>query len=259
MEAQLKPQSQPFTISKEFFSPEVTPDPSCPFCDTELAQTGKTTFACENSICPYAVHEEVRDVVSALVEQGRDILQAAQIAAKYTVDYSEETDPVTPERFSVTDESSANWVLKKLAFYEARLSAYQTMIDNEIESIRSRGEQITGPITRQIEFFRAAFGDQLRAWTQEQIAGQKAKSVKLLHGSAGFRKSPERVNIIDEARAIKIAEELGLADVVRIRKEISKTNAKAALGTPEGAALADVIEIQPGEDVFYIKAELPGV
>ena len=256
MEAKQQTQANRLMIDADYFDLEGGPYPCCPFCDNGMLE-GLDEFICDNPHCPYTNSEVVRDIVAALVEQGRDLLSAAQCAATYAV--ADSNDPVTAERFAVTDESSANWVLKKLAHLENRRNAAQVMIDQEIESITKRGREITDPLEKNIEFFRSAFGVQLQNWAAEQVAGQRARSVKLLHGTVGFRKQPDRVNVLDEARAIEIAEALGIPDLVRVRKELSKSAAKAALGTPEGAALAGVVELQPGSDAFYITPELPGV
>ena len=245
-----------YTIDHSYYLEDAQPE--CPFCGVPMELDRIKHFCCNNAECPFNTTEVVRDVFEALKEQGRDRRTAADIAGKYSVEQDEELDPVTLERFAVTDETSANWVLKKIAFYEARLAAAQTMIDNELAAITARGEQITGPLARQVDFFRTVFGEQVRTWASEQVAGQKSKSIKLLHGTAGFRKNPDRVNVINESEAIFIAERLNLTDMVRVRKEISRTAAKAVLQTPEGAALKGVVEIEPGEEVFYLKAEMPG-
>jgi len=81
--------------------------------------------------------------------------------------------------------------------------------------------------------------------------------VKLLHGTLGFRRKPEKLNIPDELAAITKAFELGLVDLIRVRKELNRTATKQFVLDEPDSLLAELVKIEAGEDVFYIKAEQP--
>ena len=259
MEGKTQEQTKPFAINKAYFCEELA-EPVCPFCREpftlrfDLTAQKINELVCTKTECPYALNENLRLTVDALVEQGRDLLQAAQLAAHYTI---EPDEPVTRERFAVTDESSANWVLRKLAYYKAKRERMVEMARQEHEVIEARALKIIEPLDRQIFFFEQAFADQLRAWTEAAIQGQKSRSVQLLHGTLGFRHKPGKLNILDERAAIVKAEELGLADLIRVRKELNRTATKQFVLDEPDSLLAELVKIEAGEDVFYIKAEQP--
>lgn len=241
-----------FEISHNYF--EKTMDAECPFCFHILVQRTPQTVSCLNAACPYTTEPVVREVVAALIDLGHDRLRAAQIAAEYTADLDDDTDPVSPAKFAVTDESSANWVLRKLTDIQTRRGAAQAMLDNEIEAMHRRFAKILGPLDRQENFFRSAFGAQLAEWTRKSVEGQKKRSVTLLHGSVGYRKNPDKLVIDDEDAAITLAEDQGLTDLVRVKKEIAKTVLRKWM-EGEGIDSWGTAHIEPGEDTFYIKPE----
>lgn len=235
---------------------------SCPFCGVMLSnKNDNDVIECLNPNCPYATQEAVRDVVEALMDSnGLDQFEAAEIAAKYTAEFDEDLEPVAKHRFYVTDMSSADWVLKKLAELETQLSNINAMVDNEIESIEAKRLKLVKPIENQIEFFKLAFEEHLQSWAFDELNGRKSKSINLLHGKVGFRKTPDQLLINDEERAIEIAEDNSF-DVIRIKKEIKKADFKKLLISDEKAEsiFANVAEVVEGENKFYIKPESPVV
>ncbi len=142
IQMQEKPAQEPFiALASEFLD-----DPFCPLCGTgmrELNDQGEVF--CPNDSCPHVTNDGVYDVINALVDQGHDRLRAAQIAALYTLELDDDPgDTLSTDRFAITDETSANWVLKKIAHLERRLSGANAMCDSEIESIERRRRAIFG-------------------------------------------------------------------------------------------------------------------
>lgn len=243
-----------YKISKNRFSDHEQAE--CPFCGNPMEEAG-AWFACPSPECSYAISADVRNVYAALIDEGHDTLRAAQIAAMYVPALDDDVDPVEKSRFRVTDESSANWVLRKLADLQTRRAAAQAMLDNELDAIQRRFARVLKPIDNQIAFFDAAFRTELAAWAKTSLENRKERSVKLLHGSIGFRKKPDALVIEDEADIIDYAERTGLECVVRVKKEVAKTALKKLLQTdPDIAeALLPVARIEPGGDEFYVKPE----
>jgi len=244
-----------FQIHRDFFLFDALLEEKvpCPFCETRLQALDVEYVHCPNPECPY-LDATVREVVAALQSQGHDPLRAAQIAALYSVNEDEDAQPVTAERFTVTDYSSADWVLKKLAEYQRRAGRILDMAGAEIAAIEARRDQILRPVKRQIEFFETAFRDALAEWTRKEIAGQKTRTVNLLHGRLWYKRNPDSVDVEDEAAAITMAEDLEIPDVVC--KALSRTAARKALDTlPKDSPWRSLVSIKPGNDVFHIKAE----
>ena len=255
----------PFQIHQDFYLLGEIEDVGCPFCGYRMSlqqdANGENRLSCTNGECSY-LNPTVHEVVAALEGQGHNALRAAQIAAKYSAELDEDAQPLTAERFTITDYSSADWVLKKLAGYERRHDRMMSMRDAEVAAIDARTETILRPLRHQIEFFQILFHDALAEWTRKEIADQNVRSVKLLHGQTGYRRNPDSVDILDETAAIAMGEERPeLAGVVKVVKSISRTNSKRVLGEiPSDHPFRSCVSIKPGKDVFYVKAEtLKGV
>lgn len=242
------PMQEPFELSAEAFLGA----PICPFCDHEMVvDEGRQTAMCYCPTCPYITETDVYDVTRSLLEMGWDKLRAAQTAAKY-VPTSGDDEPLVPDRFVVDTMAKANWVLRKMSETQARLNETQAMLDAELARIARRGEEILEPLARRLEFFRSAFGEQLQEWAREEVAGGKQKSVKLLHGKVGFRKSPDALIVDDEAAAIAYADMMKLDGAVR--KSLSRTVVKDWLKQRCDAEFAGC-HIESGGDKFYIDVE----
>jgi len=218
---------------------------------------------------PQDLSPEQERILAQLLEAGQDLDQARE----WVIDYVEPA----AAKFAVSGLSSANWVMKRLAECEADEAEVRAMIDAEIESIRQRAERILQPIARKREFFSLVYGPQLEEFAKDRLEGQKTRSLKLLHGTIGFRKSPDKVVIDDEAAAIAALELLAVkdpdvyADAVRLRKEVAKTVVKTIFqvnGMRELYTLpADIDDpswvptvaahLEGGEDKFYTKPEMP--
>ena len=194
---------------------------------------------------------EQERILQLLIEAGHDEAEAREWVL--TEVFEAEEKP----RFTVTDESSANWVLRKLAECDAEESAIKQMADEEIERIKKRAEKLLSPIQRKRQFFEAVFTPQLEEFAKSRVTDTK-RSVNLLHGKVGFRRGQEKLVIDDEEKAIIWAES-ECPDAVKVVKSLLLTPAKAQLlkQCPETKALAGIMHIEPAEDKFYVKAEMP--
>src|SRR5437870_2612266 len=96
---------------------------------------------------------------------------------------------MVPEEFGVVDDSSANWVVRRIT--EARAYAKRCAEWCEREQVRAR---------RTEEFFLFRYSAQLSTWTQGKIAeqGGRRKSVSLPAGLVGFRHEPAKLVVEDE-------------------------------------------------------------
>jgi hypothetical protein len=119
--------------------------------------------------------------------------------------------PEVPERFSVNDDSSANWVVRKIL--EARAYARHCQEWCERELARARRDE---------EFFLFRFGRQLEEYAKEQIEREKGrrKSVNLPAGTIGFRKEGPKLVVDDEAVVIAWAKQ-HLPDAVQIVERLT--------------------------------------
>jgi hypothetical protein len=122
-----------------------------------------------------------------------------------------------PERFTVTDTNSANWVVRKII--EARSYSARVKIWAEQEQRRALSEE------RTLLFL---FGRQLEHWTLTEIEklASRRKSISLPAGTVGFRKVGPRLVIDNEASVLSWAKANCQQAVVTVQK-LSKVSLNA--------------------------------
>lgn len=113
--------------------------------------------------------------------------------------------------------------------------------------LQARRDEMLKPIQRRREWLARYIAD-IQAWAARELYGRKERSLNLTYGTLKFRKSPDRVDVTDEAAAIAWAQEAGYQDVLVIHA--SKTAIKRRI--------KDTGEVVPGaayvvgEDKFEI-------
>ena len=145
-----------------------------------------------------------------------------------------------PERFSVCDEGSANWVARRIV--EARAYARR---------VKEWAEQEQRRASREEEFFLRRFGSELTAWVRQEldVRGGKQKSINLPAGRVGFRTKQDRLVIDDEAAAIAWAKNHcpgAVNTVERCGKRHLDEHFEATGELPDGARL------EPSHESFYV-------
>lgn len=229
--------------------------PKCPFCQEKLLVQEDSDsydpehstyweYCCGDDNCTFYLSEDTRNVYNAL-RGAYSLDEAVSMILEYC---QEETDT----RFKVTDRSSANWVLKKMAQAAAEMTDIDKMCDDEIAVINRRREQLKKSPQGTLNFFSIAYKDQLEQFARAELEGQKKKSIPLIYGMIGFRSSADKLVAVDETKAIKWAEEHA-PEAVKKSLLISKIPVSAI---PESDGAFD-IAVSP--DRFYIDAKIPEV
>ena len=155
--------------------------------------------------------------------------------------HESELKSLAPERFAVRDESSANWLVRKLV--EA---------DAHIQRVKQQAEREIGRTQRERDFLFMRFGPELERWAKKELAKHKGrrKSLLLLSGTVGFRRLGTKLVVDDESKLLAWAKRHCRA-VVRIIERISKTALNEHLTTtgeiPSGA------HVEPPHEKFYVK------
>ena len=236
--------------------------------------------------------EHQRSIFNKLVEAGWEASEAADIVLEHVEEVNpyDQLEGAAPEeartRFEVKDPRSADWVLKKIAQCEADEAELEELAAEQVRAINDRLEAILRPIRRKREFFELAYGQQLEAFAREKLEGQKARSVKLIHGDIGFRKgqdklvvdidseelAPLREAALDELEALcpvavktersvlKDALKKLLKDAGRKTFELPKSKF-LFLDNPEAVSAPGdsvvIAHIEEGKDNFYTKPKMP--
>lgn len=106
------------------------------------------------------------------------------------VDDAEEHIRATiPDAFSIHDESSASWLVRKVVELRHYAHRVREWADRELRNA-SRDE----------EWLLRRFGPELEAWLRAELdrRGGRRRSVALAAGTVGLRLQPPRVNVVDE-------------------------------------------------------------
>ena len=83
------------------------------------------------------------------------------------------------ERFEVTDESSAEWVLEKLA----EKAAEREKVEERYEKMMARYDKWRADSLEKLDADECYFHELLRPWVEEQLDGKKARSINFRNGS----------------------------------------------------------------------------
>ena len=152
------------------------------------------------------------------------------------------TEPPTPERFSVHDDNTANWLVRRIC--EARAYAERCATWAEKEKRRALRDE---------EFFWARYGAQLREYVQQKIVdtGGRRKSMALPAGAAGFRTEPARLVIDDDAVVIAWCKE-HYPEMVTVVEKLSKSalneHVEKTGELPDAGA-----HVEPQHEKFFVR------
>lgn len=149
---------------------------------------------------------------------------------------------MVPERFSVRDRPSAEWLVRKLV--EA---------DAHVRRVKEQAEREVRRTERERDFLLMRFGRELEAWARKELAkhkGRQRKSLLLLSGTVGFRRTRAKLLVEDAARALAWAKKHCRGAIV-VTERLSKTalteHVTATGELPDGA------QLEGAKEKFYVK------
>jgi phage host-nuclease inhibitor protein Gam len=152
-------------------------------------------------------------------------------------------DEEQKELFVVDTHSKADWAIAKIAQAHQRkaqraalVAQYKEKLDLWLQKENEDDENSIFYLTEKV-----------RPFIEEAIKGGKKKSISFPGGTAGFRKLPERVEIIDEAVLISFCDR---EHPEVIKKSVGKTEIKKLL--KDGVKVPGVTT-EESPDSFYVK------
>lgn len=176
------------------------------------------------------------------------LAELAGIAPEYAAMIVEEVaGDVESCRVDEVDEHRA--LLEKFARINARYEAEETRVKDQLKAYLS---EINAKRLR----LWSVLGPGAEAVAKQLLAGQKTKSIKLAFGTAGFRTTPQKFEVEDEAAVIAWAEEKGFFEMVKIKKELSKSAMNEAIKNADGGTggeLPPSVKLVPAHEKFYLK------
>jgi hypothetical protein len=146
-----------------------------------------------------------------------------------------------PRQFSICDEKSANWLVRKIE--TARQYAVSVKLWADLEVRRAEREENT---------LMFLFGRQIEGWAREEITklNGKRKSLSLPGGKLGFRKEATKLVIDDDAQVLLWAYThcpVAIQTVQKLSRTIVKEHFEKTGEMPESG-----VHIQLEQEKFYI-------
>lgn len=151
---------------------------------------------------------------------------------------------------------AANEALEKIAELKRLAEAEIMVMNDEIDGIKAQTESSVEKLHQQIQLYEN--GLQLFSECRKDELFKKRRSIDLLFGTFGFRKSTKLVTTARTkwARVVELLEEKGLKSGIRIKKSANKD----VLGEWSDEKLAQVNVKRKEDDVFWYEVneeELP--
>ena len=170
-----------------------------------------------------------------------------------------DTNSEKNERFTVTDEASAEWCMEKLA----EKAAERQVVESQYEKMIARYEKWRTDSLEKLEADECYLQQLLRPWVENQLDGKKASSIKLPSGRIGFHAGPRQYTIGGEKASATNKVLLAFAkeskpDLVEVKETVKWAEMKKMLKPiDDGRVVTDDGEIVPdmtvedGEKRFY--------
>lgn len=111
----------------------------------------------------------------------------------------QEIDQTVTEQFTITDDSAADWAVRKALRYQRAIEESERLADERIAKVESWRQQIRDENNRQIQYFMSILGP----YVEQQLAGGKSKTYKLPSGNVSLKAKPVEYFIAGEKAAAK--------------------------------------------------------
>lgn len=168
--------------------------------------------------------------------------------------WEDEVESGLPNGDGPTDrELRADYLLETLAELQAELAHLDEFTARRIQMVQDHRDTEAARIQRRMDYL----SDRVRAcvpYDPAVFASEYGKkSIKLPHGTLGYRSSKETVQIADKEKALAFAKAHGLE--IRVTEAVNKTPLLDYVRATGDIPDPDVcgFELVPGSDDFYVK------
>ena len=179
-------------------------------------------------------------------------------SAKSLQDFLEEQEETEQEGFTVTDDSSANWALRKIAYYKQQQKEQAALAQAEKEKVDAWLQGEHKKAQDSIDFFQGLLAPYA---LQKREAEPKKKSWKLPNGVLKFRKQQPKWNF-NEDQLLDYLSKAGKEDLIKVKYSADTAGLKKkfivagdkAVDPETGEAIAG-ISIEHREDAFQVEVD----
>lgn len=200
---------------------------------------------------------DIRETLTQeLIARGWDPEDAAQAVHEHLGEA--ELDAVDVAR--PMDIGLANWVVGRAADAEAELASIDKMFTEEVERLKRRVDALKRPIQRRRESLLQIYGSALVEFARAHTDSRR-RSVNLLRGRIGFRKTPAMV-VYDTSkeRVLDCLKHRGFERCIRTVESVDKIALKDLLQSEltdrQREMLCGVVHLEPGQDKFYVDTDI---
>ena|SRR5690606_5421508 len=164
------------------------------------------------------------------------------------------------ESWRITDDSTADWALRRIAWHQAQIERRREFVQREMERLQAYLQAETERHERSIRFFEShlrAYFELLRA---EGALGNR-KTYRLPHGALQMRASGPKFER-DDKQLLEWARQHGLVRVSEapdwsaIKERLAVTDSLAVVDRETGEVVPGVIVVEPAGETFSVKVEV---
>lgn len=170
-------------------------------------------------------------------------------------EFLNEEEGTEKEAFTVKDDSSANWTLRKIKHANDRIEQNNSLAQAEIEKIERWNQQENEQAQYSIEYFEGLLAEYAM---KKKAEHPNFKTLKLPNGKISFRKRQPKWEY-DSEKVVQALEKAELNDFIRVTKAPSKAEIKKAFSVVDDKVIntetGEVIEgitVREQEDSFNV-------
>lgn len=155
--------------------------------------------------------------------------------------------------FSITDDNTADWALKKIAEERKELERLKSIAEQQVEEIQLKVKHLEETTERKTAFLKGCLAQYFE--TVPHKATKTQETYKLLSGSLVF-KLPKQNMVKDDAKLLEYFHKNNMEEYIKTEEKPVWSEFKKTLSIVDG----NVIDTSTGEIVEAVKAEeTPGV
>lgn len=150
--------------------------------------------------------------------------------------------------FSITDDNTADWALKRIAEERKELERLVAIADQQIEELELKKKHLKEITERKTAFLKGCLAQYFEKVPHKATKTQE--TYKLLSGSLVF-KLPKQTMVKDDAKLLKYLHENGMEEYIKTEEKPKWGDFKKTLTIVDGK----VIDTVSGEVVEAVRAE----
>lgn len=182
------------------------------------------------------------------------------IDIQHEIDESVGANSAGDESWRITDDSTADWALRRIAWHTAQIVRRREFVQREIERLQAYLQAETERHERSIRFFEShlrAYFEQLR---QQGLLGDR-KTYRLPHGALQVRASGPKFERNDEkllpwAKAVGLVRIKEQPDWSAIKERLHVTDSLAVVDRETGEVVPGVVVVERAGETFSVKVEV---